>query len=485
MPQPHRNAYRMTVAWLSGLALVLLAYPAARLFWDFEIDINEGWNAYHQMRAVAGGALYDSGSPFFFNNYPPLSFYAVGALGKVLGDPVLAGRLVSVAALGVIAWAVARIVRAAGATGLDARFAAATCVLLFAAFATDYLGMNDPQLLGQAFAAAGLAVHLGGPATPRRAAAAAALIALAVLTKHNLVAVPLVVAADVLVRGPGRARAAFFAIGLAAAAASGALLWVLAGKTFFDQLLAPRIWDVERAFLFTMETLSRLQAPLAAVAMILFVVRRQRPALLVLAYLGLSLALGIFFAGGAGTDINIWFDVSIALAIGAGLGAHRLEGRVPPAAFALAVNAGVLFYTPLCLGRFGVDALGGMSERERLFHDDVAYLQGIPGTTLCQSQILCYRAGKPPFYDSFNVNQAMLTGRLPADTLTGMLRRHEIAVVQISDVPAGDADYPGGQTMHNRFVHYQDDVFAVLAEEYVVERIGISGRFFRPRSPSL
>jgi len=481
-PAPPPRPYRVTVLWLSALALALLAYPAVRLFWDYEIDINEGWNAYHQLRAIAGQPLYDTGSPLFFNNYPPLSFYVVGALAKLIGDPLIAGRLVSLAAIAAIAWAVARIVRSAGASALDALFGAATCILLFAAFATDYLGMNDPQLLGQALVLAGLATHLGRPATPARAVTAAVLLAAGVLTKHNLVAVPLVVAIDVLARGPVRVRVAFFAAGLGLAASSAAILWGMAGKAFFTQLLASRTWDVERAFLFTTETLSRLQAPLAAVGLALIAARRRRPAGLVLGYLGLALALGVFFSGGAGTDVNVWFDVSIALAIGAGLAAHLLDGRVPRAAFALAVNAGVLFYAPLCLGRFGVDALGEMSDRERLFHADVAYLQGIPGTVLCQSQLLCFRAGKPMFYDGFNVNQAMLAGRLPADTLIAMLRRHDIAVLQISDVPVhGDGDYPGVQTMPNRFVHFQDDVFAVLAEEYTVDRVGISGRFFRPK----
>ncbi|MDO8608197.1 MAG: hypothetical protein Q7R40_16805 [Phaeospirillum sp.] len=481
-PDAGLRSYRLVVFCLLGLALALLAYPALRMAWDFEIDNTEGWNAFYQLRAIAGLSVYDVGSPYFFNNYPPLSFYMVGALSVPLGDPVLAGRLISLLAVFSICVSVGAIVRSAGGSRLDGLFAATTCALFFAAFVTDYVGKNNPQLLGQAFVMAGLAAHLGGSPAAGRAALTAVLFSIGVMTKHNLICVPLLVAADMLIRGNGRARLAFFATGLGLAAVSVAGLWALVGKAFFTQLLAPRTWDVARSFLFTTEVLGQYQAPMAVVGLTLSHLRRRRPAGLALAYLAGALALGVFFSGGAGTDINVFFDVFIALAIGAGLSLHMIRLPRARAAMALAINAGVLFYAPFCLGRFGVDILGEMDSRERLFHDDVAYLAAIPGTALCQSHLLCLRAGKPPFYDPINSLQAMIAGSLPADTLTGMLRRHEIAVVEISDPPKhGEDDNPGVQGMPSRFTDFQDEVFEVLRREYVVERIGLSGRFYRPR----
>src|SRR5437762_810218 len=58
------------------------------------LDANEGWNAYHAVAAFGGG-LYPRQPQFFFNNYPPLSFYLVGAAGRWIGDPIVAGRLVA------------------------------------------------------------------------------------------------------------------------------------------------------------------------------------------------------------------------------------------------------------------------------------------------------------------------------------------------------------------------------------------------------
>lgn len=480
-PDGGQRSYGVAVFCLLGLALVLLAYPALRIGWDFEIDNTEGWNAYYQVRAMAGLSLYDVGSPFFFNNYPPLSFYMVGAVARLVGDPVVAGRLLSLVAVLSICLSVGSIVRSAGASRRDGLFAATTCALFFAAFLTDFVGKDNPQLLGQAFGMAGLALHLGGGDRTGRVMLTALLLSISVLTKHNLICVPLLVAADILIRGPGRHRAVFFATGLGLAAVSAVGLWLWVGKIFFTQLLASRSWDLARAFLITTEVLGQFQAPLAVVGLVLLAVRRQRPAGLILAYLGAALALGIVFAGGAATDINVFFDVFIALAIGAGLSVHMIGAPRARMALALAINAGVLFYAPFCLGRFGVDILGEMDRRERLFHDDIAYLAAIPGKVLCQSHLLCLRAGKPPFYDTSNAVQAMIAGRLPADSLTGMLRRHEIALVQITDPQSEPDNNPGVQKEPARFIDFQDAELDMLRREYVLDRVGISGRFYRPR----
>jgi uncharacterized membrane protein len=54
--------------------------------------------------------LYPSHDKLITNNYPPLSFYIVGALGWLIGDMVLAGRLLSLGAVAVTAVAVALII---------------------------------------------------------------------------------------------------------------------------------------------------------------------------------------------------------------------------------------------------------------------------------------------------------------------------------------------------------------------------------------
>ncbi len=77
---------------------------------------------------------------------------------------------------------------------IEALFAA----LFFSAglmLTSDYVGMDDPQMLGHAIAIGGLWLVLREPRLPRDMVGAAALFALAFFVKHNLVVLPLAVAA--------------------------------------------------------------------------------------------------------------------------------------------------------------------------------------------------------------------------------------------------------------------------------------------------
>jgi hypothetical protein len=481
------KAYRIAIAALMVLALVLFAYPLIRAFYHFEIDMNEGWNAYYQMRAAAGLPLYTGLPQGMFNNYPPLSFYLIGWLGQMIGDVILAGRLVSLAALGVIALACGRVIRVAGGGTWDARLGMTCCLLFFTAFATDYVGMNDPQLLGQALAIWGMVIWLQACGRMGWAIGAAALLVASVMTKHNLVLLPLLVAGDVILRGSMRQKVVFFGAAITLTLLCFGLIWFNNGDAFFAQTLAARDWDVERAFLFTMEIFSRFQAPIMVVGLGLIAARRDDMARLILAYLAAAIALGAGFSGGAGTDINVFFDLSIALAIGAGLVAIELRRRGADgrgmAALVLAINAGVVLFAPQALGRFAVDALGDMRARELAFAADVAYLQSVSGDALCQSPLLCLRSGKPLVYDSFNATQAMYHGALAPDDLAVKLRAHRFAVVQISDRRQHMSDDPAvGQVMPARFINFDDRVFDVLDSSYRLDHTGLNGRFYRPKS---
>lgn len=484
---PLPRSYRLTVIGLLALSLVLLAYPVARVGFDFEIDNNEGWDAFLQTRAMAGQSLYAFATRFFVNDYPPLSFYIVGSVAQLVGDPVIAGRIVSVIALAAMALACASIVRRAGASRLDATLAFATCVALFTSFGTDYVGINDPHLLGQALFLGCFALYLRIPPGAGFGVGLGVLFAVSVLTKHNMLVIPLLVSVDILRRWPMRAKIAYLATGFVLAGLAAGVISLVIGNAFFHSLFSGRIYDPARGFLMTIDMLARLQAPLAVVGTAMILGRRERPFGLVGAYLALALAQGAVFTGGANDDINHFFEVFTALSIGAGLAVHRLGLTVPvPAAravLALVINAGVLFYAPLAIGRLVVDVGGEMARRERLFQEDVAFVRSIPGTVLCQSFLLCFRAGQPMFFDPHNVRLGIARGDFPSDLVTGMLNRHEIALMQVEDKREHSPDdYPGRQAMPAFFIHFNDDVFDALDRDYRVARIGLMGRFFVPRT---
>ena len=70
-----------------GAALSLIA--------AYQLDYNEGWNAYWAQRAELGQPIYPPHDATLFNNYPPLSFLLVGALGRLGLDVWIAGRIVA------------------------------------------------------------------------------------------------------------------------------------------------------------------------------------------------------------------------------------------------------------------------------------------------------------------------------------------------------------------------------------------------------
>ena len=482
-------AYRRTVLALAGLAAVMFAYPVLRVGANFEIDYNEGWNLYLQGLVMKGISPYAGAGELFFNNYPPLSFYLVGFVGQLPGDTLLAGRLLSVLAMAAIAASCGLVVRASGGSRLDGVLSTATCAAMFAAFATDYVGVNDPQLLAQGFLCVGFATYVSGRSTPARMATVALLFAAGLLCKHNVLALPLVVSIHALWRSPAAGRWTFLGVGLGLIALVTTVIVAAFGTDFFHRLLAPRLYDSTRGFLLTMEVLGRIQAPLAVTVFFLLARWRGNAVTgLVAAYLVVGMALGLGFSGGAGVDINIYFDVMVACAIATGLAVHWVRERadlpaMAPVALALLANFGVLLLTPQVLGRMVVDGLGDYAEREALFQADTAYLRNIPGPAVCESMLLCLRAGKPISVDPYNTLQASLTGRLPPHHLEDLLRGNAFPVVQISssrEHPVDEA--PGLQVIPPRFVNFSDGVFDELARSYTLDRVGLSGRFYRPKA---
>src|ERR1035437_3631768 len=87
------------VLLLVGAAFAGMIEPISSIFRYVPRDYNEGWNAYWSDIAWSGGKLYPPVNSEVSNNYPPFSFYAVGALGHVIGDNIFAGRLLATLSL--------------------------------------------------------------------------------------------------------------------------------------------------------------------------------------------------------------------------------------------------------------------------------------------------------------------------------------------------------------------------------------------------
>lgn len=95
--------------------VLLLILPVGRLRAKIEINYSEGVNVYNCLGAISGKYLYNPEYEWTPVNYRPFSYYIVGGAGILLGDPLLAGRLILIVSLFVVCFFVAYVVRKLGA----------------------------------------------------------------------------------------------------------------------------------------------------------------------------------------------------------------------------------------------------------------------------------------------------------------------------------------------------------------------------------
>ncbi len=142
---------------LTLIAAWFLAWPVWRAGFLVEIWPTEAWNGYFQDAAAAGQPIYPPADSLIGNNYPPLSFYAIGFVGKVLGlDNLFVGRAVSLIALVAIAVEIFLCVRILVGGSIGAAIGALWYLAMTARNSIVYVGTNDPQLAGEAIMGAGL-----------------------------------------------------------------------------------------------------------------------------------------------------------------------------------------------------------------------------------------------------------------------------------------------------------------------------------------
>ncbi len=431
-------ADRLTAAliWtLAVLAALFLVWPVWRAVLPLEIWGNEGWNAYHADTAIRGGMLYPPPDGLVANNYPPLSFYIVGALSRLFGDALYVGRALSIMATLGIGAAAAMIVRQFGGGRAASLLAGLWFVATMARFFDYYLGMNEPQLLGLALMAWGLVWLLSRHAAGRAVEPAVLLMVLAGFVKHNAVVVPLIALAWIA-RGSWRqALRAAIAGGAAAAAGLALCAWVFAPYFVVDMLL-PRTYELARSF----TNLGRLQFILPA--LVLWAIwawpeRRTRPAQFTALLIGAGLIMYMVQKAGAGVDENAQFELVFAAAIGIGLAYDRLPSdplRTGWSADAIRlVVLGVLIVRLLLSTRLEFAAVlfspqyrALAAEHAAVARSEAARVAALPGPVACTNLVICRAAGKPFVFDPFKVDMMVATGTISAAQLFDTMRRQGI-----------------------------------------------------------
>ena len=423
-------------------ALLLIAACAATRIWLIPAHVsanpNEGWNAYQAAAALGAGRLYPPPGGLTGDNYPPLSFYLVGWAGRVVGDPIVAGRLVALAAVLAVAAGIFRgVARFAG----RAPSAASLGALVFLGFAATqyrgYLAMDDPQWLAHALMTAGLVVIL--PDTPEarpgtgRTAIAALLMVAGGMVKHNLVAFPL---ATTLWLGMHhrRALAVWLATAVAALGACAAICLAAYGPVMFvDLLQADRRYSALRMAKAALPLLAVV--PLLALTACLLRRRRADTRLdLLLLAVAIAVPLGVLQRSGEGVNVNAHFEALIALCITGAVALPRPGGGAKawakrPLVWLLAP---FLVLVPLTARAAYAEAAGHASA-QAAWTQMQRRIRATPGPVACETLALCYWAGEGFELDVFLYGQHVLRHG-DASALEHALDMHRFAAVQL-DAP--------------------------------------------------
>jgi hypothetical protein len=436
-PVPAAARLQTILIWsIALLAALFLVWPVWRAFFPMEIWGNEGWNAYHADAAMRGAAqLYPPTDGLIANNYPPLSYYVMGWLGRLFGDPLYVGRAVSILSTLAIAAAAAAVVRQFGGSRAGALIAGFWFVATLARFFEFYVGMNEPQLFGLAVMAAGFAWFWKRCADGRAVEPAVLVMVLAGFIKHNFIALPLV-ALIWLWLDNWRLGLRATLVGAAASALGLAICAFMFAPYFIPDMLFPRTYHWARAF----STIGRLQFILPA--MVLWGIwawheRRSRAARFSAMLIGIALPLCLLQKSGAGVDENAQFELIFTTAAGIGLAYDGLlrdplrSGWSPRTISAvvlgiliarLLISSRLEFAYVLASPQYRAQA----AEHAAITRAEAARTAAIPGPVACSNLVVCRMAGKLFVYDHFFITQLVETGRMTWPQVDQLARRKAI-----------------------------------------------------------
>jgi hypothetical protein len=459
------RAFKLVVVATALFCVLGLWRAIAIMGLRLPLDPNEGWNAYHAAAAMSGASLYPGPQSYMIDNYPPLSFYLVGALGRLLGDNIFAGRIVSLLSFFFVSFGVFAAALRLGCKRLAAFFAAllfAGGLLIFA----DYVGMDDPQLLAHAIAMAGFLVLLAEPRGTVHIAAAAALFVLAFFVKHNVIAMAVAVTLWLAVYD-WRSALRLIVLGIALLVLGLVLFRFVYGTGLLAQLITARTYSLDSLRNGFDRWLHWSLVPLVGLTVLASLRWHDRYVRLVIFYAAFATLLGVGFLGGTGVDVNVLFDADIALALGAALLLERTARGVfaPVAAAAYALP---LLFAAWSNGdwRDADSWLHPMQEEARLAQEDIAFVAARQGPALCEMQSFCYWARKPAAVDVFNVGQQFDAGARSDTPLVALIEAHRFGAIQFDP----DSPYSLGENVHE-----------AIARAYRLDHQDDYGSFYVPR----
>ncbi|WP_295850566.1 hypothetical protein [Tardiphaga sp.] len=420
---------------LGLLACYFLAWPIWRAQFLLEIWPTEGWNAYLQDAAAEGRPLYPPLDALTANNYPPLSFYAVGALGKIFGDNLFVGRAVSIAGLLCVAIEIFYAVRILTGSPTGGLFGAAWYVAIMARNSTTYIATNDPQLAGEAIMGAALVWFLARDKAGMSRCGPLLLMVVGGFWKHNLVAIPITAVAWLILTTGRRAARPILLSGFACLAGLG-LCVASFGNDFIGNMLANR----QYAFANVLTNIGHLQW--SALALVIWAGwALYNPDLRAARFTALHIASGLLACilqwFGHGVSGNAEFDLILALGIGIGVTFADVEmswlGRRIGAAGTRDLMTIVLVLRLVIAERqetalliISPDFRATVWQAQRIAQQDITVVLAIDGDVACSNKVVCRAAGKRFVVDEFKMEELVMTGKATDADISALIKSRGI-----------------------------------------------------------
>ena len=429
------------IAWLWGAAFAILGVSIIMVVWfpllhirsAVSFNYNEGWNAYRQLMTAERQPLYGKPPALWMTNYPFLSFHIVGSLGALIGNMVLAGRIIAFFSMILIAAFAGGIVQLVSGSAQGGVYAGLCLFLWMATFTPELMAVNDPELLGAAVAGFGLLAYVKGPEGLLWVGLSALAFAASLFIKQDFIALPLSVALHLAVNRRWRALAVWLPAGFVAAILLTGLTFRLDGPWFFANLLQPRAYVLRNLGYNIAQYSVHFAAPLAVCGAFLIRDRGIPCRGLLFLLLLITHAVSIFFSGGDGVAQNIFSPPMIALAVAGAIALCSLSRSRNLALFAAVLAVPVLAgaaFVPFQVQK-DLAAQRNLPAVAQAAQRAVTLLRSVNGPAICEDILLCLDAGKPLGFDPYFVKDQLLIGRLKEPDVLALLLSHRYAAIEI------------------------------------------------------
>jgi len=442
-----------------GLVLEFFALAAIPLYsipFHISRNYNEGWNAYFAQAAITGGVLYPSVDSMMINNYPPLSFYIIGAIGKLVGDNIVAGRMIAFLALMVIARNVFEFSRWLGSDRMLAGLSMGVFLLGIYTLMPQYIALNDPGFLAHAFVTSAGLVFLKARESRlwQGMFFAALLMILGGLIKHSTISLPLALCAYT-VFNDRRRLGVFLITSMVVGMMVGVVAYSVWGMAMLDGVLFnARQKSIQRSVVMMLHDLPLL-LPYIVMTTIAWLLRADRQKFsFVLWYLVWSMFNAFWMFSGGGVNQNVMCDAIISLSLGAAIfiiamiGIENrfvaLRGKIQALAVLLISVPWMATSLLTYLSSPYITTLAQILDAPK-WEKLSETLARSEGPVACETLAICYWAHKPMEIDFFNYGQKLLTGSVYVDAPTGFLAKiskKTYTYVVIEQIPLDNSRLP-------------------------------------------